>query len=237
MLNEYLKNKFPEKYQEIIVSFSYHLIYLYSKAQILYMNLIKVVNKKIEENPNLLKLKNDLDLLMNPKSGIPNMVDYIKNGNPVDKSNSLDKCNSLNKSDNDFDFMIYSWLDNTKSYINKKLIHDSNEPLSFSEVSDIKFFLVEFKIGENSSHIIDLKTNEFNFYIVGNNCNKHFFLYYLKQFLKIGEEIKDDDKFTLKIIDNNVNTVELYFTEKNESVLLEKNGYKLLNLNGFDDNK
>ena len=225
LLNEYLKNKFPEKYQEIIVSFSYHLIYLYSKAQILYMNLIKVVNKKIEENPNLLKLKNDLDLLMNPKSGIPNMVDYIKNGNPVDKG------------DDDFDFMIYSWLDNNKSCINKKILYDLNEPLSFSEVSDIKFLLVEFKIGENSSHKIDLKTNEFNFYIVGNNFNKHFFLYYLKQFLKIGEEIKDDDKFTLKIIDNNVNTVELYFTNKNESILLEKNGYKLLNLNGFDDNK
>ena len=225
LLNEYLKNKFPEKYQEIIVSFSYHLIYLYSKAQILYMNLIKVVNKKIEENPNLLKLKNDLDLLMNPKSGITNMVDYIKNGNPVDKGND------------DFDFMIYSWLDNTKSYINKKLIHDSNEHLSFSEVSDIKFFLVELKIGENSSHKIDLKTDEFNFYMIGNNFNKHFFLYYLKQILKISQEIKDDEKFTLKIIDNNVNTVELYFTDKNESILLEKNGYKLLNLNGFDDNK
>ena len=60
---------------------------------------------------------------------------------------------------------------------------------------------------------------------------------FLKQILKIGEEIKDDDKFNLKIIDHDVNTVELDFTDKNESILLEKSGYKLLNLNDSDDNK
>ena len=232
LLNDYLIRNYPDKYQEIIVSFSYYLIYLYSKAQILYMNLIKVVNKKIEGNPNLLNLKNRLDLLTNPKSGITTMVDYIKNSNPINPINVIS-----DKSDNEYDFIIYSWLDNNKSCLNKKILYDSKESLSSSEVSDIKFLLVEFKIGENSSHKINLKTDEFNFYIVGNNFNKQFFLYYLKQILKIVQEIKDDDKFTLKIIDNNVNTVELYFTDKNESILLEKNGYKLLNLNRFDDNK
>ena len=226
LLNDYLKRNYPDKYQELIVSISYNLIYLYSKAQILYMNLIRVVNKKIEENPNLLKLRNDLDLLLKPKSGIIiTMLDYIKNGNSVDKGN------------NECDFMIYSWLDDTKSCVNKKLLYDSKEPLSFSEVSDIKFFLVELKFGEKNSHKIELKTDEFNFYVVGNSFNKQFFIYYLKQILKISEEIKDDDKFNLKILDHNVNTVELDFTDQNESILLEKTGYKLLNLNISDDNK
>jgi|688.fasta_scaffold496485_1 hypothetical protein len=225
LLNDYLKRNYPNKYQEMIVSFSYNLIYLYSKAQILYANLIKVLNKKIEENPNLLKLKNDLDLLIKPKSGIVTMIEYVKNGNPVDKI------------DEDCDFIIYTWLDETKTCVNKKLIYDLKEPLSFSEVSDIKFLLVELKIGENSSHKIDLKTDEYNFYVVGNSFNKQFFVYYLKQILKISEEINDDDKFSLKVIDNDVNTVELDFTDKNESILLEKNGYKLLNLNDSGDNK
>jgi hypothetical protein len=225
LLNDYLKRNYPNKYQEMIVSVSYNLIYLYSKAQILYANLIKVLNKKIEENPNLLKLKNDLDLLIKPKSGIVTMIEYVKNGNPVDKI------------DEDCDFIIYTWLDETKTCVNKKLIYDLKEPLSFSEVSDIKFLLVELKIGENSSHKIDLKTDEYNFYVVGNSFNKQFFVYYLKQILKISEEINDDDKFSLKVIDNDVNTVELDFTDKNESILLEKNGYKLLNLNDSGDNK
>ena len=142
LLNDYLKRIYPEKYQELIVSISYNLIYLYSKAQILYMNLIRVVNKKIEENPNLLKLRNDLDLLLKPKSGIITMLDYIKNGNSVDKGN------------NECDFMIYSWLDDTKNCVNKKLVYDLKEPLSFCEVSDIKFLLIELKLGDNNAYKI-----------------------------------------------------------------------------------
>ena len=225
LLNDYLKRNYPDKYQELIVSLSYNLIYLYSRAQILYANLIKVLNKKIEENPNLLKLRNDLDLLLKPKSGIITMLDYIKNGNSVDKGG--DEC----------EFTIYSWLDDTKSCVNKKLIYDSKEHLSFSEVSDIKFLLVELKFGENNSHKIELKTDEFNFYMVGNSFTKQFFIYYLKQIIKISEEIKDHEKFSLKILDHDVNTVELDFTDKNESILLEKTGYKLSNLNDSGDNK
>jgi hypothetical protein len=225
LLNDYLKRNYPDKYQELIVSASYSLIYLYSRAQILYANLIKVLNKKIEENPNLLKLRNDLDLLLKPKSGIVTILEYVRNGNLVDKS------------DEEYDFTIYSWLDGTKSCVNKKLIYDSKESLSFSEVSDIKFFLVELKFGENNSHKIELKTDEFNFYVVGNSFNKQFFIYYLKEILKISEEIKDDDKINLKFIDHDVNTIEIDFTDKNESILLEKTGYKLSNLNISDDNK
>ena len=44
LLNDYLKRIYPEKYQELIVSISYNLIYLYSKAQILYMNLKQINN-------------------------------------------------------------------------------------------------------------------------------------------------------------------------------------------------
>jgi hypothetical protein len=229
LLNDYLKRNYPNKYQDMIVSISYNLIYLYSKAQILYANLIKVVNKKIEENPNLLKLRNDFDLLMKPKTGIVTMLEYVKNGNPVNIISD--------KSDEDCDFIIYTWLDDTNTCVNKKIIYDLKEPLSFSEVSDIKFLLVELKIGENISHKINLKTEEFNFYMVGNRFTKQFFVYYLKEILKINEEIKDDDKFSLKVIDNDVNTVELDFTDKNESILFEKNGYKLLNLNDSCDNK
>ena len=229
LLNDYLKRNYPDKYQEMIVSISYNLIYLYSKAQILYANLIKVLNKKIEENPNLLKLKNDFDLLMKPKSGIVTMIEYVRDGNPANIISD--------KGDDECDFMIYSWLDDTKTCVNKKLMYDLKEHLSFSEVSDIKFLLVELKIGENSSHKINLKTDEFNFYMVGNRFTKQFFAYYFKQILKNNEEIKDDDIFNIKIIDHEVNTVELDFTDKNESILLEKNGYKLLNLNDSDDNK
>jgi len=224
LLNDYLKRSYPDKYEELIISVSYNLIYLYSRGQILYANLINVLNKKIEENPNLLKLRNDLDLLIKPKSGIVTILEYVRNGNLVDKND-------------EYDFTIYSWLDSSKSCVNKKLIYDSEESLSFSEVSDIKFFLVELKVGEGNSHKIELKTNEFNFYVIGNSFNKQFFIYYLKEILKISEEIKDDDKFNLKILDHDVNTIELDFIDQNENIILEKTGYKLSNLNISHDNK
>jgi len=228
LLNDYLKRNYPEKYQELIITFSYNLIYLYSKAQILYINLIKVVNAKIEETPNLLKLKNNLDLLMKPKIDIPIAHEFIKDGKSIDYFNEIE---------NECDFSIYSWLDDTKSCVNKKLVYDLNEPLSFCEVSNIEFLLVELKVGESNSHKIILKTEEFNFYMIGNRFTKQFFIYYLTQILKISEEIKDDDKFSLKIIDHDVNTIELDFTEKNENIILEKTGYKLSNLTQSDDNK
>jgi hypothetical protein len=154
------------------------------------------------------------------------MLDYIKNGNSVNIT-----------SDTECDFMIYSWLDNTKNCVNKKLVYDLKEPLSFTEVSDVKFLLIELKVGENNSHKIDLKKDEFNFYLVGNSFTKQFFIYYLKQIVKSTEEIKDEDKINIKFIDQDVNTIELDFTDKNESILLEKTGYKLSNLNQSDDNK
>lgn len=221
IFNDYFKKTYPDTYQEIIVSVSYYLIYLYSKFQILYMNFIKVVNKKIEDNPSLLKLKNNLDLLIRPKSGIVNMIEYFKNGNPVDIT--------TNTNQDDCDFMIYSWRDENKDCVNKKVIYDLKEPISFSEISAIKFLLIEFKIGVNTPHKINLKTDEFNFYIVGNRFTKQFFIYYSKQISKNNEEIKDDENLSVKIIDNDVNTVELKFTNNNESILLEKNGYKILN--------
>jgi hypothetical protein len=228
LLNDYLKRNYPEKYQELIITFSYNLIYLYSKAQILYINLIKVVNAKIEETPNLLKLKNNLDLLMKPKIDIPIAHEFIKDGKSIDYFNEIES---------ECDFSIYSWLDDTKSCVNKKLVYDLNEQLSFCEVSNIEFLLVELKVGERNSHKIILKTEEFNFYMIGNRFTKQFFIYYLTQILKISEEIKDDDKFSLKIIDHDVNTIELDFTEKNENIILEKTGYKLSNLTHSDDNK
>ena len=49
----------------------------------------------------------------------------------------------------------------------------------------------------------------------------------MKNYLEV-DDIKSDTQMTLKIIDHDVNRIEINFTDKNESILLEKNGYKLL---------
>ena len=224
LLNDYLKRTYPKKYDDLFVTVSYNLIYVYSKAQIFYMNIVKTVNKKIEETPKLLKLKNDLDLLLNQKNGTVIMIECIKNGVLSD-----------NLSTTECDFALYSRLDDSKKCLNKKIVYDLDESIDVYEVSDIKFLLVELKTG-SETYKIDLKTDEYNFYIVGNRFTKQFFQYYLTEILKITEGV---DKFSLHIIDHTVNKVELDFSDENAHILLEKTEYKLSivnNENHINDN-
>ena len=224
LLNDYLKNRFPKRYEEIIISFSYNIIYVYSKAQIFYMNIVKKVNKKIEETPKLLKLKNDLDLLLNQKNGTVIMIECIKNGILSD-----------NLSTTECDFALYSRLDDSNKCLNKKIVYDLDESIDVYEVSDIKFLLVELKIGKDT-YKIDLKTDEYNFYIVGNRFTKQFFQYYLIEILKVTESVQG---FSVHIIDHVVNKVELDFSDENNHILLEKTEYKLSianNENHINDN-
>ena len=220
LLIDYLERTYPKKYDVFFITVSYNLIYVYSKAQIFYMNIVKTVNKKIEETPKLLKLKNDLDLLLKQKNGKVTMIEYIKNG-----------ILSNNLSMKDCDFALYSRLDDSKSNLNKKIVYELDESIDVYEVSDIKFLLVEFKIGEKI-YKIDLKTDAYNFYIVGNKFTKHFFQYYFTEILKVTESA---DVFSLKIIDHNVDTVELDFSDENTSILLEKTGYKVSIKNDEND--
>ena len=221
LLIDYLERTYPKKYDVFFITVSYNLIYVYSKAQIFYMNIVKTVNKKIEETPKLLKLKNDLDLLMNQKNGTLIMIECIKNGVLSD-----------NLSTTECDFALYSRLDDSKKCLNKKIVYDLDESIDVYEVSDIKFLLVELKNGVET-YKIDLKTDEYNFYIVGNKFTKQFFQYYLTEILKITES---DDKFSLHIIDHLVNKVELDFSDKNDHILLEKTGYKLSIANKINEN-
>lgn len=207
---------YPEKYQNFLISTSYNFFYFCSKIQILFMKL----SKKMEENPHLLRMKNNFVLLMNQKSNnIIDTVEYIKNGEYVKQ---YDLCD-----DSKIDFLLYSWSDHDNECVNKKIIYDKNEIVVSSELCDIKFILIEINFGNNKSHKINLKTDRFNFYIVGNVFTKQFFIFYLKQFLKLNEEINGDDKINIKIIDHNISIIELDFTEKNENIILEKDGYRI----------
>ena len=220
LLCDYLERTYPKKCEEIFVTVSYNLIYVYSKAQIFYMNIVKTVNKKIEETPKLLKLKNDLDLLLKQKNGQVTMIECIKNGV---------LCNDFTETE--CDFTLYSRLDDSKSCLNKKIVYDLDESIDVYEVSELKFLLIELKIG-TETYKIDLKTDAYNFYIVGNKFTKQFFQYYLTEILKMNE-IADD--FSVHIIDHNVNEIELIFSDENDHILLEKTDYKLSIANNEND--
>ena len=63
LVNNFLKNNYPEKYQEFIVTFSFQAIYIYSKGQIIYGTYYKQMSSLVNSNMFLKKLiKKDIFL-------------------------------------------------------------------------------------------------------------------------------------------------------------------------------
>jgi hypothetical protein len=202
-----LERRFPDQFRAILTDLTFNALYLFSKAQIYFVRLNRNFNEYVESNPTLSKIKKELDFLI--KSNTATIFSQPFSGK-------------------NYDLILISWYDNETKMNNRKIVYDKNEKISIGEHSDIRFILVELKIGDKT-HKIDLKTDKFNFYIVGNKFTKQFFIFYLSFGLKINEPINDADKLSLKIIDHNVNTLEIDFTDKNDSIVLEKNGYKIVN--------
>lgn len=214
-----LERRFPQQVRDFLTNMTFNALYLYSKMQINFAGINRKFNNFIESNPILSKFKRELYAIINVKNVVVNCSQFFKNG---------EECISLDGTPQLFDLAIHSWLGDDNKCINITTMNYAVDTTYMKKQSDIKFLLVELKIRENN-YKVDLKTDEYNFYLVGNKFTKQFFIYYLKQHLKIKESINDDDKITVKIIDHNVDTIELIFTDKNESIILEKNGYKIVN--------
>ena len=94
------------------------------------------------------------------------------------------------------------------------------------EASNVKFILVEVKI-DDKTFKVELKTDESNYYIINNIFDKNFFIYYL-QYYRLHNLSKEDvekiDKLSVKLIDHNVNIVNLEITDKHY-IVIEKDSY------------
>ena len=96
------------------------------------------------------------------------------------------------------------------------------------EVADFKFMLIEFVIGENI-YKINLKDDNYNYYISDNLFDINFFTYYLTHhyheiFSKEDIDITKYDNCVVKIVDHNVKTLSVDM-KKNGSIKILKDGY------------
>lgn len=227
LLNDFFERKYPKEfkiYREFItnlfVNASYNCIYYFSKFQIFTFQVKNNLNLFIEANPSLSKLRDEIEKMVSKNKNMGNIMSFVKDGKVYDS-----------KIEN-YDFIINSLLN--KDVVLRRLFYNNDEVNNIFEDSDIKFLLVEFKIGENE-YKIDLKTDFFNYYLVDNKFTKDFFIFYIKIHLNKKDEFNNNDKSCLKIIDHNVNKIEFDFTDKNETIILEKTGYKLTITNHSDN--
>ena len=187
-----IERRFPDELKNFMVSLSYNVIYIYSKAQILFMKYNKKINEIIESNPSLLKIKNDFNLLIQSTKYRVNKLEFIKNGNLIENKST------------DYDFAIYSDLKINTICENKKIFQNNQQLTEDYEISNIQFMLIELLVGEKKTFKITLKNEKYNFYVVGNILSKDFFTYYLKNIhadkFDLTEESIKEDKITIKII-------------------------------------
>jgi len=210
-----LERRFPNEFKRIMIEITINCIYAFSKLQIYFSQTNNSINRIIDSNPTLTKLKNDVKIFLKQDKSVKK--EYIKDGKTIVQNIS-----------DEYDFVIITSHSETGSLYKKIIYKGENVNNDLTEESDIKFMLLELQIGENANlYKVDLKSDKFNYYLVGNKFNKQFFIYYLRKYFNLNKEINDDDKISLKILDHNVETVLLEFADKNASLELEKNNYRL----------
>jgi len=223
--------------QNKCLNFSYNLLYFFSNFQIFYNKINNKINNKIidfiqcyDKNCNL----NFFIEYLNKKEKNFNELEYVKNNKII----KLDKKETV--LDITFDFIIYtdySKINNKYFNFNNNLYYTSlnncfnkiiyyKKPNNYNyEIAEFKFILLELLINKHS-YKIDLKTDDYNFYIVNNVLDKKFFIYYLVNFLKYNEE-KNHEVLLLKIIDQNVKILEIDL--ENQFITINKTNYNIEN--------
>ena len=218
---------------DFFISLGYKGIYLYSLLQIKCKYLYDYLQPYIQEIQQIVSQDDPTE--------IKTHVELVcKDGRIINKvivSKVLDDItkDDINKHLHDnVELMIIkdnSKNDNTKKIPNKICLSnkkDENVNIN-NDISNIRF--IDLSLMHNgNTHKIDLRNDEHNFYVVNNKIDETFLKYYLTNILQIN--LKSEFEYKLQLLDHEVN---ISLLDKNHSIIIEKDGYKIENKN--DENK
>ena len=196
-----------------LVSLGYKIIYYYSVCQIKCNRLYNIIL------PYLGMFKSDNKLIDDIKMQTIELFDLDTNKNKIftEKDNPLFE---LIQSPNNLLIMSAKKGIN-KKIINKNLVDTCN---SCFDVSKIRFIALYLNYDDVRYHII-LKTDEFNYYLVGNIINKQFIQYYINNILKLPFYYnKEMLTYQLELMDQEVNMICL---NADQSIIIEKDNYRI----------
>lgn len=235
-----LKEVCPTEYNMFLYILGYNSLYVFSKFQIFFNKhykpyekhlipfyssyimpfaerlgiLEKTVNKEIKliKNGHLQRffIKSELEFLKRLKDSIVNDFDIIIY---TDFSSNMNKKDSSSDSDNE--------------KIHKVVYSDIPENLEYKPVQ-FHFILCELVIGENT-YKLDFTPQKYNYFVDGNKICKKLLLYFLKEHHNdiFDKHLKDiiNDKYILKIIDHNVNMIDL---TPDKALLIKENSCEVI---------
>ena len=239
--NENLFNKIRNNVKSLGIKFIYNLIYIYSFAQIKCNQIYNYALPFFNESKNDCVNNETRIEIFNTKMHLFSIFDkeYLES---FEKLTNLSQefSNAINIQKFKKNLIIVSELSNvtnsTNKCINKKILYsldleNCDRAFAASEITFIALYLNYNDVRYN----INLKTDTFNYYLVGNVINIDFLRYYVKYILNNSTFIiKDTDtaSYKLELMDHNVNMIEL---NAEQSIIIEKNGYNITNTKNSDE--
>ena len=215
-------NNQKEKLNPLMIKIGYHLVYGFSLCQIQYNRIKNVVSPKINilrssinnylKNNGIMVEKNDQMLILIDNNG--NEIHNIIISNKDDIKSIEDLCNDVKYSG-----IIFVDKNDEMGCINRVFYEKFPESFEY-EVSDMKFMGIELEHNDKT-HVINLKNNSYNYYIVNNSLNQNFFKYYIKNVIKT-DIIEDNFDYKITIVDYNVNLITLL---PHQYIIIDKNNY------------
>ena len=194
----------------LIASLGYNIIYYYSVCQIkgnkLYNNILPYLG--------MFKSDNKLTELQTIE-----LFDLDTNKNTIFTEKDKEIFELIQSPNNLLIMTANKCID--KKIIDKKLVNTCN---SCFDVSKITFIALYLNYNDERYHII-LKTEEFNYYLVGNIINKQFIQYYINNILKHPFSYnKEMVSYQLELMDQEVNMICL---NSDQSIIIEKDNYRI----------
>jgi hypothetical protein len=202
------------------VIITYNIIYFYSVCQIKCNQLYD----KILLNLDMFKKKTENELIDNIE-----LFDLSTNKNKIFTENEQQIFNQMVLSIRDPNNLLIISKSAHQKNINKKIINkkiDANICNYDFDISKIAFIALYLNYND-VRYNINLKTEEFNYYLVGNIIDKQFVQYYINNILKLKFCYKEEDllSYQLELMDHEVNIIILNACQY---ILIEKDSYQIL---------
>lgn len=257
IIHEYIRNYYPEEYKTFAYIIGYNSIYTFSRFQIFYNKVYKSIEIHIipffeEYSQKIYPLLEEIGFF---EKTIRKDLKLVKNGMTV-KFYKKDELFFLKRLKTHFegtyDIMIYTDYDNPSKNgkINKVIYGEIPDNLDYKE-SQTTFILSEIEINNKKDGIIanykiDFSSDKYNYFVVGNKFCRNFIKYFLRKHYNhiYKGHLKQliEHEYSLKIIDNNANMVDLCkmkaLTINQDDYLIEEfkeKEYKLYDLELYPD--
>lgn len=242
-IHEFLRNNYPQTYFTCCFYVTYNTIYFFSllqtRANQLYKShIIPIYEASCEKYPEIIVIQRDAEGVFNHFlewynffTSTPNVdtvldstnIDFIKHGDVFFSCSKNDlHSESLNTTSFCYDFIIDNHADLKRVYT------QIPSKLETPQVSNVSVIFAELTVGNAKQEIRFSDDSTYNYLVVGNVINKDFMLYFIRQHYlsqifhsTYNENMYNFSRYTLKIIDGNVNIFEL---GPDDSITIGENG-------------